>query len=154
MSGQSEIYQPRDISDLGLWDIGPVWLKVYGIAAAGQSVSAAVIADAKALAEAELPQLIAAEGDDNGLGFALIHCGETGVTISLYWWVHGCVLCQHIKRTLYGADRPLKFADRPVIACVWELELINAEQMVWQKTMMIPTPDPEAYKKTRIQTAV
>lgn len=149
MAAETEIYHPRAVTDLGLWLVKPLQLKVYGIAASGNVVSQENIAEAKAIAEAELPPRVSAEGQDNGLGFALLHLGETGITHSFYWWVQGCVLCQHIRRTLYGAREPLSSAERPVIGCVWELELINAEQVFWRDTMMIANSDPASYLAAR-----
>ena len=40
-------------------------------------------------------------------------------------------------------------ASRPVIACVWELGLINAEQRAWRDTMMVPEPNIDAYLNAR-----
>ena len=37
---------------------------------------------------------------------------------------------------------------RPVIGCVWELAVINAEQKIWWETMMCQTPDLTAYLST------
>ena len=38
---------------------------------------------------------------------------------------------------------------RPVVGCVWELALINAEQEAWRRTMMKPEPSPAAYLASR-----
>jgi hypothetical protein len=85
------------------------------------------------------------EGDDNGMGFVIIHPGELGVSILAHWWIQGSVLCQHIYRKLYSAIDPMDTVKRPVIACVWELALINAEQEAWRKTMMKSQPSPSVY---------
>ena len=90
-----------------------------------------------------------AEGDDNGLGFVIIHPGDLGVSVLVHWWIQGSVLCQHIRRTLWGANIPMDTASRPVIACVWELGLINAEQAIWRDTMMKADSDPAVYLRTR-----
>ncbi|WP_299391566.1 hypothetical protein [Pelagibius sp.] len=147
--GGTELYRPRAVSDLGLWEIAPLTLKVYGIAADGQEITEALIRDARSFVGLEVPPLVAAEGEDNGLGFVIIHPGELGVSILAHWWIQGSVLCQHIQRTLWGAEKPMDTAARPVIACVWELGLINAEQEAWRETMMTSTPDPSAYLSTR-----
>ena len=59
------------------------------------------------------------------------------------------MLCQHIHRQFYGAEKPMDTVKRPVIACVWELAVINAEQEAWRKTMMTPDPDRNAYLNKR-----
>lgn len=98
---------------------------------------------------AEVLERVAAMGDSNGLGFVIIHPGELGVSISAHWWVQGSVLCQHNHRQLYGASEPMDTVARPVVACVWELALINTEQEAWRKSMMTPAPDRAAYLGAR-----
>ena len=147
--GARELYRPRAVSDLGLWNVGSLTLKVYGIVADGKEVTDETLNDAYAFVSEEVPPLVAAEGEDNGLGFVIIHPGDLGVSVLAHWWIQGSVLCQHIRRQLWGADTPMNTAERPVIACVWELGVINAEQEAWRETMMTPAPDPSAYLKTR-----
>jgi hypothetical protein len=137
------------VSNLGVWKIGHLRLKVYGITAEGQNLSDSIVSKAHAFAQRDLPSLVAAEGEDDGLGFVIIHPGQLGVSVLLHWWIQGSVLCQHIERTLWGANTPMDTASRPVIACVWELGLINAEQCIWRDTMMVPEPDPDTYLDTR-----
>ena len=143
------VYQPRVVSNLGVWKIGHLRLKVYGITAEGQNLLDSIVSKARAFAQRDLPSLVAAEGEDDGLGFVIIHPGQLGVSVLLHWWIQGSVLCQHIERTLWGADTPMDTASRPVVACVWELGLINAEQCIWRDTMMVPEPDPDTYLDTR-----
>ncbi|MEO1161339.1 MAG: hypothetical protein AAFW74_12955 [Pseudomonadota bacterium] len=139
------IYQPRAVSSLGVWQIGHLRLKVYGIIANGQELTDDLVSKAHGFAQRDLPALVTAEGEDDGLGFVIIHPGELGVSVLLHWWIQGSVLCQHIERTLWGAETPMDTATRPVIACVWELGLIDAEQRIWRDTMMVPAPDADAY---------
>ena len=144
------VYQPRAVSNLGVWQIGHLRLKVYGITADGQNLSDGIVSKAHPFAQRDLPPLVAAEGEDNGLGFVIIHPGELGVSVLLHWWIQGSVLCQHIERTLWGADTPMDTVSRPVVACVWELGLINAEQRAWRDTMMVPEPDVDAYLNAQV----
>ncbi len=143
------VYQPRAVSSLGIWRVGHLRLKVYGVTAGGQDLTDSIVGKAQVFAQRDLLPLVTAEGDDDGLGFVIIHPGELGVSVLLHWWIQGSVLCQHIERTLWGNDTPLDTASRPVIACVWELGLINAEQCIWRNTMMVPEPDPDTYLDTR-----
>ena len=98
-------------------------------------------------AEAQLDTLIA--HCENGLGFIIIHPGDLGVSILAHRWVQGSVLCQKIRRKLYGPAEPMDTATGPVIACVWELGLIDAEQRIWRDTMMNEGPDRSAYLNER-----
>ncbi|WP_137934847.1 hypothetical protein [Mesorhizobium comanense] len=144
-----EIYHPRRVSNLGQWDIGGLKLKVYGLVAHGKRVDDLMQALAQSFVREDVLARVADEGHDNGMGFVIIHPGELGVSISAHWWIQGSVLCQHIYRKLYAAIEPMDTVKRPVIACVWELALINAEQEAWRKTMMKSAPSPSAYMHAR-----
>ena len=147
--GPIEIYQPRVISNQGVWDIDTQQFKIYGLLADGQTLDADMLSQARRFIEAEVLDRVASMGESNGLGFVIIHPGELGVSISAHWWVQGSVLCQHNYRKLYDAVQPMDTLTRPVVACVWELALINAEQEAWRKTMMRPLPDQAAYLEAR-----
>ncbi|MDJ0896188.1 MAG: hypothetical protein QNJ92_13680, partial [Alphaproteobacteria bacterium] len=123
-----EIYHPRDVSNLGLWEIGGLKLKVYGLFAAEKRTTEGMLSEAKAFVRHDVLPRVAEEGEDNGMGFVIIHPGDLGVSISAHWWIQGSVLCQHIYRKLYSETKAMDTVKRPVIACVWELALINAEQ--------------------------
>lgn len=79
------VYQPRAVSNLGVWKIGHLRLKVYGITAEGQNLSDSIVSKAHAFAQRDLPPLMAAEGEDDGLGFVIIHPGKLGVSVLLHW---------------------------------------------------------------------
>ncbi|KOF22633.1 hypothetical protein AC244_03765 [Ensifer adhaerens] len=145
-----EIYHPRRVSNLGQWDIGDLKLKAYGLVAEDKEVESAMVTLAQSFVRQDVLPRVTDEGHDNGLGFVIIHPGELGVSISAHWWIQGSVLCQHIYRKLYSATEPMDTVKRPVIACVWELALINAEQEAWRKTMMKREPSPSAYMDARV----
>ncbi|NGN44406.1 hypothetical protein G6N74_25360 [Mesorhizobium sp. CGMCC 1.15528] len=148
-----EIYRPRGVSNLGRWDIGDLKLKIYGLVADNRKIDQATVTLAQSFVRQDVLPRVAEEGDDNGMGFVIIHPGELGVSISAHWWIQGSVLCQHIYRKLYSASEPMDTVKRPVIACVWELGLINAEQEAWRKAMMKSEPSPSAYMDTRADFA-
>ncbi|MEO1291754.1 MAG: hypothetical protein AAFV62_02815 [Pseudomonadota bacterium] len=148
-TGPIETYRPRAVSDHGIWDIGSVRYKAYGLLAEGQSLTDIHVAQARQFLSAEVAKAVVSMGDSNGLGFVIIHPGDLGVSISAQWWVQGSVLCQRIHRQLYGAHEPMDTVTRPVIGCVWELALINAEQEVWRRTMMRSVADAHAYLAAR-----
>ncbi|MCF3638703.1 hypothetical protein LXM94_01790 [Rhizobium sp. TRM95111] len=152
-SGTIEIYRPRDVSNLGQWAIGGLKLKVYGLVADNRKIDKAMVALGQSFVRQDVLPRVADEGDDNGMGFVIIHPGELGVSISAHWWIQGSVLCQHIYRKLYAASEPMDTVKRPVIACVWELALINAEQEAWRKAMMKNEPNPSAYMDARADVA-
>lgn len=145
----TEIYKPRAVSHLGLWAFGDLQFKVYGLLAEGQEITADMVARAQGFVREEVLPAVAAEGADDGLGFVILHPGELGVTTSVHWWIQGSVLCQRNHRQLYGAAEPMDTKTRPAVACVWELALINAEQEIWRRTMMVEPPSEAAYLKAR-----
>jgi hypothetical protein len=147
--GPVEVYQPRAFSDQGIWGIGPLQFKVYSLLAEGKDVDPEMISTAKQFIAAEVLGRVATMGKSNGLGFVIIHPGDLGISISVHWWVQGSVLCQHNHRQLYGASEPMNTVARPVIACVWELALINSEQEAWRQNMMGVAPDRAAYLRAR-----
>ncbi len=151
--GPVELYTPRRLVDLDPLTSGEMILKAYGLLAEGRSITPDMLVQAQDLLDGPVAQRAAATGDSNGLGFVIIHPGETGLTISLNWWAQGSVLCQHLHRQTHGQPTcdPL---SRPVIGCVWELAVIEAEQRAWRETMMRPDPDPEIYLTQRLATAI
>lgn len=154
-SGAIEIYRPRYVSNLGQWNIGGLEFKIYGLVADHKEIDEVVLNTARSFVQGEVLPRVADQGDDNGMGFLIIHPGELGVSILAHWWIQGSVLCQQNYRKLYAAPEPMDTAKRPVVACVWELALINAEQEAWRKTMMTDEPSPSAYMNARadFQTA-
>ncbi len=147
--GPLEVYQPRAVSDFGIWEIGPLHFKVHGLLAPGKEVTDDMVSLAKQFLEQDVPERVAAMGDSNGLGFVIIHPGDLGLTVSAHWWAQGSVLCQHVFRQEYAAAEPMDTVARPAVACVWELALINSEQEAWRETMMTREPDRAAYLASR-----
>ena len=143
--GPTELYALRAVSDLGDWVVGPLTFKIYGLLAAGQTLGPDLRDLTHGFIADEVLERVADMGDSNDLGFVILHPGELGVTIAAQWWAQGSVLCQHIYRKAYDAADPMDTVTRPVVGCVWELELIQAEQSIWRRTMMGPEPDPVAY---------
>ncbi|MBM7068935.1 hypothetical protein [Actibacterium sp. 188UL27-1] len=143
--GPTEAYRPRTVLRCGVWEVGPVRFKIYGLLADGQELTDEMSAAAEQFLQSGVLTRVDAMGDSNGLGFVIIHPGDLGLSISAHWWVQGCVLCQHMHRQLYGAREPMDATSRPVIGCVWELGLIQAEQEAWRVHMMGDAPDAPGY---------
>lgn len=148
-----EIYRPRAFSNRGVWDLGAVTFKAYDLRAKGKSVTPEMIATADTFLRKEVLPAVAHMGENNGLGFVIIHPGDLGLTIAAHWWAQESVLCQRIYRRLYDSPAPLDTVNRPAVACVWELEIITAEHQIWRETMMTPPPDTDAYVNTRAEQA-
>lgn len=145
-----EVYAPRIVTELGIWTEGTLRMKVYGLISDGQTITEDMRTTAQRVWAEDLPPQVAAMGDSNQLGFMIVHPGTLGVTISCHWWAQGSVLCQHLFRQLYGAEVPMDTASRPVIGCVYELEVLDAERAAWRRCMMGKAQDPEAYLAARM----
>lgn len=144
-----EIYHERSVSQLGDFRTPELAMKLYGLQAHGQEISDMMCEKAKTFISTEVVQRADKMGDSNGLGFAIIHPGDLGLSISAHWWAQGSVLCQHTYRKQYKDEMPLDTVQRPVVGCVWELTIIDAERRFWSEMMMSDTPDPDAYLATR-----
>ena len=141
------------MTEAGPWQAGPTRFKVYGLLADGKILTSEIMHDAETFVREDVVHVVTREGSGNGAGFVIVHPGDLGVSTSAHWWVQGSVLCQRIRRKLYGAEAPMDVTTRPVIGCVWELAIIDAEQKIWRETMMCETPNLTAYLNARLLTA-
>ena len=146
--GPIEIYHERTKSVRGIWTCGDIQFKVYDLLAEGKTVSEEMVQLANGFLREQVVGKSEQMGDSNGLGFVVIHPGDLGVTIVAHWWAQGSVLCQSIYRHQYNDENPLDTVNRPAVACVWELEIISAEQEIWRETMMTSQPNSTAYLDT------
>ncbi|MEO0960188.1 MAG: hypothetical protein AAFY66_17315 [Pseudomonadota bacterium] len=153
-AGPIEVYHARPVSDLGTWSAGAVDWKIYGLLARRMEITPGMIETARRFLEGEVLDRVASMGESNGLGFLIIHPGDTGLSIAAHWWVQGSILCQHIYRKAYGDTAPMDAVTRPVVGCVWELDLVGAEREAWQARMMTEQPDRTAYLGARAHTPV
>ena len=144
-------YKPRRVEPLDLWRPNGLAIKPYTIARDGADApSLALIGTARRIAETEIPKAAAYDTGHHGLGFAILHEGEEAIWLLLHWWAHGDICC----RALFRADSgTLEFEDvskRSLMACVWELRVIDHERQAWVNAMLTHTPDAETYLKDKL----
>ena len=128
------------------WRPDGLAIKPYTIARDGADApSLALIGTARRIAETEIPKAAAYDTGHHGLGFAILHEGEEAIWLLLHWWAHGDICC----RALFRADSgTLEFEDvskRSLMACVWELRVIDHER-VYRK------PGPVSFEVAAIYT--
>ena len=140
-----ETYTPRAVKNLGLWKVGDIQFKIYGLLAEGRQVTDDMKIKSRDLIETGALPRAKSFGDSNELGFVIIHPGETGLSISINWWAMGSVLCQHFARYPNYQDDIEDIDTRPAIGCVWELGIVEFETLLWKSTMMGNTPDCSVY---------
>ncbi|PYE84249.1 hypothetical protein [Pseudoroseicyclus aestuarii] len=137
------LYRPRQMAPSGTCRIAGQPLKLYRIALEGAPLPD--LAAARALAEARLPREIEEEGGAEGPGLLLLHAGEGGVWLLLMWWAHGDILCRRLLRAETPAGPFVPHDSRALMACVWELAVIDHERRAWIRHMMTARPDPDGW---------
>lgn len=143
---QFERYEKRHFEFIDVEAVGELRIKWYGIGAHAVPVDRATCGAAQAYVRRHLPEAVAAEGDDHGLGFAIVHEGKNATWLLIHWWAHSDILCQLMGHT--NEDGDFVGTDRPLHACVWEGVVISHEHRAWIETMMNGAPNPEAYLGT------
>lgn len=140
-----QVYAPRPLHHLAMWQVGQLRVKPYhiGHAAPEEARVAAARAEAERMAaESE------AEGEAHGLGFVVLHEGEQGTWLPMDWWAHGDILCQRLSRDTGQGFAPVD--HRPLLACVWEFPVLCHERGAWVRHMMQGAPSPDAYLADRL----
>ncbi len=145
-------YPERTVSVLGTMPFAAFSLKTYVLCVDDNSLSDEELDRARGVFASRLADISTTEGE-NYLGFALIHKGTEGLTVSSFWWVQGCVLCHdHVRIPFNGVD-PISGIRAHVLGCVWELDLIHFERNAWQQSMMQPQPNAKDYLKAWFKPA-
>ena len=145
-------YQPRALkNDTGIWEAHGHSFKVYGIVVDDNGISQEILENARAFLHNDWFNNISSLEESDHLGFIIIHRGELGVSALINWWIQGSVLCQRVRRWSSGSSIPVDMSGKNVVACVWELGLINAEQLIWRDCMMSGSYQPDTYLQTRVE---
>ncbi len=108
------------------------------ISATGAEIDETIFQDAKA-------QILSAEVEiertqHQGAGFAVLHEGDEGRWLLLHWWVSGGIATRRLWRSDLVTDAQFLEADPLLMACVWELGLIDFERRSWMRTAMSGKP--------------
>lgn len=139
-------FTPRTRARLDDGEIWGVPVKMHWIDVAGEATPPATLLRAawKTVADI-LPDAMAAEDGSEGAAFSILHRGEQGIWLLMDWWAHGDILCQRLARADVDDDWFEPMGDRPLLACVWELEVIEEERKLWIAHMMKDVPDRGAW---------
>lgn len=141
------VYKPRKIEFQRVANAGPWRIKIYSITMHEQFGAVGTLE----AAIANLPEWLAqSNGFDDSveyMAFLIIHEGNEGIFTILNWWVGQNMLNTHIFFSAY--DDPAHFrriSGNGLAPCIWELEVINRERLVWiEHVMQRPEPDYKAY---------
>ncbi|MEZ5840161.1 MAG: hypothetical protein R3D02_06945 [Hyphomicrobiales bacterium] len=97
----------------------------------------------------DLPDAGPFEGDfpNEGLGFVVVHVGETGTWITVWWWVFG----DSLQNRVYHVDRDnpavlIDLSHEGLVGGVHELAVVDFERRTWMAAAMASgTTDAAAY---------
>lgn len=138
----AEPYSARTIRYLELWSHGEWRLKVYGIACGRRGPAGAIVAAAKRLAAAILPEPARAD-DRYGVGFMGAHEGRGENLIFVDWWADENELRHHVFVAPHA--QPLAFRDITAtsrLGCVWDLAVIAFERRAWIDAVLLESDRP------------
>jgi hypothetical protein len=131
-------YSPRLVKALPPLDVCGRVLKAYGMFAEPERRSA--VPEPKWLEQhaasvlSESPQ----EGD-HPVGFLILHYGMEGDYLLVSQWYDSDMLKHWVRGSVVDAGGDTTFAplaQRDLIACVWELEIIKFERDAWVNTVL------------------
>ena len=139
-----ERWTPRTVRRLGQWTSGTTPLKAYAILAApGAEPDAALAARAKELVAGAAKEIAATAQE--GIGFVILHQDHEGAWLLLHWWTSGSTCAQLIWHGPPDAPAAFTPLDRPGMACVWELALIDHERRAYVRSLAGPGDGLAAY---------
>ncbi len=140
-------YSERLIRFLGLWEINGWMLKVYGISADRtlnglETIDSSMLAIGKEMASS----VFTSEPTTNSysIGYVIFHEGRLANWIILDWWADEI----QIRHQLYKSERANPGAFKRVtdnlVACIWELKVIEFERQAWIDHILKPASGPDA----------
>lgn len=126
-------YHERAVAFVGVRSLGPWSVKLYSI----DSGRGRPVEDSLPAAEARIPDLLpAVEGAVHGEAFAIVHAGEDAVWLLVHWWTDTCLM--HHRMVSATLDAPSDFVHpvpETLIACSWELAVVQHERDAWVRTV-------------------
>ncbi len=140
-------YTPRTAWYDGLTECGPAAIKLSIIEADSDNpvAEAAVGIARRHIASAagkltDMPHM--------GAGFAILHQGEESLWLLLHWWLEGGIATQILWQSELGDEVEFMPAQPLLMACVWELGIIDFERHAWMETVMAGKPVADYLART------
>ena len=89
-------------------------------------------------------------GAHHNVGFVIVHQGKRANWLLTHWWIHQDICCHLVSRSLL--EDPVRFerVSGPIMACVWELIVVNFERRAWISTALRTKPDFHKYLAERL----
>jgi len=148
--GDSELYAPREAGFVTLVDRSDAVVKLNAIHAGGLAALETEMVEAArgAIETAELASgATFAETGQLGAGFAILHVGQEAVWLLMHLWLPGGIASRHLWRADIGRH---DFSPAPdhLMACVWELAVVDFERRAWVDTALAGKPLSEYFART------
>ena len=141
------LYSPRAARFDGTVDCGPAVIKLNLIEADPEKpITASVLQAARMQIRTAAPQIAATR--HLGVGFAILHKGDEGLWLLLHWWLEGGIATHILWRSDVDGEAKFVPAQPLLMACVWELGLIDFERRTWMETAMAGKPVAEYLTRT------
>lgn len=149
------MYQPRQIDFKENVIIEDWAIKVYTIA---KDTNLMELGNFDAI-NSELPNWLNLKNSFNSttdkIGFLIIHFGIEGIFSIINWWVGQNMLNSNVFFSTYSNPSIIKrISGDGLVACIWELEIINFEKNSWTENVLkkFPNPNFDKYKDDNFST--
>ena len=146
-------YAPRPLRFVRRERLGDWQLKVYGIAATGDTPRPELVDATVRLAAGVLPQPAVGAGR-YGVGFAIAHDAASLAIVIVYWWQSQNELHQRIYTGPRDDLTALTQMSDQAAGCVWELGVVDFERRAWLEDVLTNPggPDLERYLARELET--
>ncbi|NIO39765.1 MAG: hypothetical protein GTO41_05940 [Burkholderiales bacterium] len=128
-------YADRRIQFLGLRKVHGYKLKIYSVLFGENEIDLPRFECGLDIASREIPPVDASLGR-LGVGFAILHQGQTGDYVVLSWWDRENELPTRVYVSDHGDWRP---ASESESFCVWDLEIFSFERDAYLRSILCRT---------------
>ncbi|QUL37627.1 hypothetical protein [Erythrobacter sp. JK5] len=144
-------YKIRRFRFAGIWRASATCLKAYVIVRQDVDREPDGLAQlAHDYAVEVLPAMVAQEGNDHRLGYAILHAGEMSNWLLLHWWAHGDIAMRHLASCDDAQNGFVSQDGCRFHACVWEHIVISHERDAWVRHMSDPARRGKFYLEDRL----
>lgn len=145
-----EPYRPRPTRTLGVVERAGWTLKLIGITADGEPLTADEGDAALQAAERALPRP-ARTRTRPGIGFVIAHRGTEALWVLVCWWELD-IMYERLWRAALGTTALHPVPPDGPTACVWELSAIDHERRAWIEHVLTrpSVPDFASYLSARM----
>lgn len=138
-----EKYKPRTIRFNEIVNVQEWKVKVYTISMAGELKHPAIYKNAIDKLPEWLEMNNSFDSRNEKIAFLILHSGAEGIFSLINWWVGKNMLNTHTFITYPQAPEQFKkISGDGLVACVWEMEIINHERVSWMKNVLKQAPNP------------